>query len=118
MNYSEALLACEITRKSVDVALSILPKALVLKDSAVLADVYQDLANSYFYLGHRDSSLCYAKKAYELQPIKNMSCRLMLADAYQEADSVRLCLALLERALPRLLVLKSMYVFRFVVKLL
>lgn len=100
MNYSEALLACEITRKSVDVALSILPKALVLKDSAVLADVYQDLANSYFYLGHRDSSLCYAKKAYELQPIKNMSCRLMLADAYQEADSVRLCLALLERALP------------------
>lgn len=100
LNYSNALLACDITRKSVDVILSNVPKALVLKDSAVLADVYQDLANSYFYLGHRDSSLCYAKKAYELQPIKNMSCRLMLADAYQEADSVRLCLALLERALP------------------
>lgn len=100
LNYSEALLACEITRKSVDVALSILPKALVLKDSVVLADVYQDLANSYLYLGYKDSCLFYAKKTYDLQPIKNMSCRLMLADAYQEADSVRLCLALLERALP------------------
>lgn len=100
LNYSEALLACEITRKSVDVALSILPKALVLKDSVVLADVYQDLANSYLYLGYKDSCLFYAKKTYDLQPIKNMSCRLMLADAYREVDSVRQCLALLERALP------------------
>lgn len=102
LNYSEALLACEITRKSVDVALSILPKALVLKDSVVLADVYQDLANSYLYLGYKDSCLFYAKKTYDLQPIKNMSCRLMLADAYQEADSVRQCLALLESLKPTL----------------
>lgn len=102
LNYSEALLACEITRKSVDVALSILPKALVLKDSVVLADVYQDLANSYLYLGYKDSCLFYAKKTYEFQPIKNMSCRLMLADAYQEADSVRQCLALLESLKPTL----------------
>ncbi len=102
LNYSEALLACEITRKSVDVALSILPKALVLKDSVVLADVYQDLANSYLYLGYKDSCLFYAKKTYDLQSIKNMSCRLMLADAYQEADSVRQCLALLESLKPTL----------------
>ena len=102
LNYSEALLACEITRKSVDVALSILPKTLVLKDSVVLADVYQDLANSYLYLGYKDSCLFYAKKTYEFQPIKNMSCRLMLADAYQEADSVRQCLALLESLKPTL----------------
>lgn len=102
LNYIEALLACEITRKSVDVALSILPKALVLKDSVVLADVYQDLANSYLYLGYKDSCLFYAKKTYDLQPIKNMSCRLMLADAYQEADSVRQCLALLESLKPTL----------------
>lgn len=102
LNYSEALLACEITRKSVDVALSILPKALVLKDSVVLADVYQDLANSYLYLGYKDSCLFYAKKTYDLQPIKNMSCRLMLADAYQEADSVLQCLALLESLKPTL----------------
>ena len=102
LNYSEALLACEITRKSVDVALSILPKALVLKDSVVLADVYQDLANSYLYLGYKDSCLFYAKKTYDLQPIKNMSCRLMLADAYQEAGSVRQCLALLESLKPTL----------------
>lgn len=102
LNYSEALLACEITRKSVDVALSILPKTLVLKDSVVLADVYQDLANSYLYLGYKDSCLFYAKKTYDLQPIKNMSCRLMLADAYQEADSVRQCLALLESLKPTL----------------
>ena len=102
LNYSEALLACEITRKSVDVALSILPKALVLKDSVVLADVYQDLANSYLYLGYKDSCLFYAKKTYDLQPIKNMSCRLMLADAYREVDSVRQCLALLESLKPTL----------------
>lgn len=102
LNYSEALLACEKTRKSVDVVLSILPKALSLKDSVVLADVYQDLANSYLYLGYRDSSLCYAQKAYELQPIKNVSCRLMLADAYQEAGSVRQSLALLEDVRPML----------------
>lgn len=102
LNYSEALLACEITRKSVDVALSILPIATVLKDSVVLADVYQDLANSYLYLGYKDSCLFYAKKTYDLQPIKNMSCRLMLADAYQEADSVRQCLALLESLKPTL----------------
>lgn len=102
LNYSEALLACEITRKSVDVALSILPKALVLKDSVVLADVYQDLANSYLYLGYKDSCLYYAKKTYDLQPIKNMSCRLMLADAYREVDSVRQCLALLESLKPTL----------------
>ena len=102
LNYSEALLACEITRKSVDVALSILPIATVLKDSVVLADVYQDLANSYLYLGYKDSCLFYAKKTYEFQPIKNMSCRLMLADAYQEADSVRQCLALLESLKPTL----------------
>lgn len=102
LNYSEALLACEITRKSVDVALSILPKALVLKDSVVLADVYQDLANSYLYLGYKDSCLFYAKKTYDLQPIKNMSCKLMLADAYQEADSLRQCLALLESLKPTL----------------
>ena len=102
LNYSEALLACEITRKSVDVVLNILPKALVLKDSVVLADVYQDLANSYLYLGYKDSCLFYAKKTYDLQPIKNMSCRLMLADAYQEADSVRQSLALLESLKPTL----------------
>ena len=102
LNYSEALLACEITRKSVDVALSILPKALVLKDSVVLADVYQDLANSYLYLGYKDSCLFYAKKTYDLQPIKTMSCRLMLADAYREVDSVRQCLALLESLKPTL----------------
>ena len=102
LNYSEALLACQITRKSVDVALSILPKALVLKDSVVLADVYQDLANSYLYLGYKDSCLFYAKKTYDLQPIKNMSCRLMLADAYREVDSVRQCLALLESLKPTL----------------
>lgn len=102
LNYSEALLACEITRKSVDVALSILPKALVLKDSVVLADVYQDLANSYLYLGYKDSCLFYAKKTYDLLPIKNMSCRLMLADAYREVDSVRQCLALLESLKPTL----------------
>ena len=102
LNYSEALLACEITRKSVDVALSILPKALVLKDSVVLADLYQDLANSYLYLGYKDSCLFYAKKTYDLQPIKNMSCRLMLADAYREVDSVRQCLALLESLKPTL----------------
>lgn len=102
LNYSEALLACEITRKSVDVVLSILPKALVLKDSVVLADVYQDLANSYLYLGYKDSCLFYAKKTYDLQPIKNMSCRLMLADAYREVDSVRQCLALLESLKPTL----------------
>lgn len=102
LNYSEALLACEITRKSVDVALSILPKALVLKDSVVLADVYQDLANSYLYLGYKDSCLFYAKNTYDLQPIKNMSCRLMLADAYREVDSVRQCLALLESLKPTL----------------
>ncbi len=102
LNYSEALLACEITRKSVDVALSILPKALVLKDSVVLADVYQDLANSYLYLGYKDSCLFYAKKTSDLQPIKNMSCRLMLADAYREVDSVRQCLALLESLKPTL----------------
>ena len=102
LNYSEALLACEITRKSVDIVLNILPKALVLKDSVVLADVYQDLANSYLYLGYKDSCLFYAKKTYDLQPIKNMSCRLMLADAYQEADSVRQCLALLESLKPTL----------------
>ena len=102
LNYSEALLACEITRKSVDVALNTLPKTLVLKDSVVLADVYQDLANSYLYLGYKDSCLFYAKKTYEFQPIKNMSCRLMLADAYQEADSVRQCLALLESLKPTL----------------
>lgn len=102
LNYSEALLACEITRKSVDVALSILPKALVLKDSVVLADVYQDLANSYLYLGYKDSCLFYAQKTYDLQPIKNMSCRLMLADAYREVDSVRQCLALLESLKPTL----------------
>lgn len=102
LNYSEALLACEMTRKSVDIVLNILPKALVLKDSVVLADVYQDLANSYLYLGYKDSCLFYAKKTYDLQPIKNMSCRLMLADAYQEADSVRQCLALLESLKPTL----------------
>ena len=100
LNYSEALLACEITRKSVDIVLNILPKALVLKDSVVLADVYQDLANSYLYLGYKDSCLFYAKKTYDLQPIKNMSCRLMLADAYREVDSVRQCLALLESLKP------------------
>lgn len=100
LNYSEALLACEKTRKSVDVVLSLLPKALALGDSVVLADVYQDLANSYLYLGCRDSSLYCAKKAYELQPIKNVSCRLMFADAYQEADSLQQCLALLEKASP------------------
>ena len=102
LNYSEALLACDITRKSVDVILSNVPKALVLKDSAVLADVYQDLANSYLYLGYKDSCLFYAKKTYDLQPIKNMSCRLMLADAYREVDSVRQCLALLESLKPTL----------------
>ena len=102
LNYSEALLACEITRKSVDIVLNILPKALVLKDSVVLADVYQDLANSYLYLGYKDSCLFYAKKTYDLQPIKNMSCRLMLADAYREVDSVRQCLALLESLKPTL----------------
>ena len=102
LNYSEALLACEITRKSVDVILSNVPKALVLKDSVVLADVYQDLANSYLYLGYKDSCLFYAKKTYDLQPIKNMSCRLMLADAYREVDSVRQCLALLESLKPTL----------------
>lgn len=102
LNYSEALLACEMTRKSVDIVLNILPKALVLKDSVVSADVYQDLANSYLYLGYKDSCLFYAKKTYDLQPIKNMSCRLMLADAYQEADSVRQCLALLESLKPTL----------------
>ena len=102
LNYSEALLACEITRKSVDIVLNILPIALVLKDSVVLADVYQDLANSYLYLGYKDSCLFYAKKTYDLQPIKNMSCRLMLADAYREVDSVRQCLALLESLKPTL----------------
>ena len=102
LNYSEALLACEMTRKSVDIVLNILPKALVLKDSVVSADVYQDLANSYLYLGYKDSCLFYAKKTYDLQPIKNMSCRLMLADAYREVDSVRQCLALLESLKPTL----------------
>ena len=102
LNYSNALLACDITRKSVDVILGNVPKALVLKDSVVLADVYQDLANSYLYLGDKDSCLFYAKKTYDLQPIKNMSCRLMLADAYREVDSVRQCLALLESLKPTL----------------
>ena len=50
LNYSEALLACDITRKSVDVILSNVPKALVLKDSEVLADVYKDLDKYNLYL--------------------------------------------------------------------
>ena len=88
LNYSDALAINGNTQLACQIAKEALQNALLLKDSFVLADTYQDLANSYIDLSQFDSGLICAKKAYALQPINNFSCTLALADAYFAADSV------------------------------
>lgn len=95
LNYSDALAIYGNTQLACQIAKEALQNALLLKDSFVLADTYQDLANSYIDLSQLDSGLICAKKAYALQPINNFSCTLALADAYFAADSVRQTISLL-----------------------
>lgn len=88
LNYDEALSFAGQTRKAIEDIRLLLKDAYSLGDSTVLADAYQDLANFYLDLSSKDSSLYCAYMAYSLRPVKNLSCRLMLASAYIEVDSL------------------------------
>lgn len=90
LNLSEAYAFCNDNRKAIELTQKALKLALCLQDTLVLSHVCQDMALFYSMgLEAKDSTLCYAKKAFQLTSDKtDVSCQAMLATAYIENDSL------------------------------
>lgn len=63
--------------------------AKVLNDSDIISDVCLDLSSIYGEQGQKDSSLYYAKTACSLSKTDTITCRLALASAFCDVDSIK-----------------------------
>ncbi len=100
LHLSTSLVCADSLHSALNENLKALNEAKALKDKKVISAAYQDLSSTYGELGLKDSSLYYAKIACSQNVFNTITCRLALAFALYNVDSIKNMFAVLDSLSP------------------